>query len=589
MANRVNVNINANDLSRRGINSLRRSMDRMQRDARRAGGTIQFNVRVDPGSSRRELRRLQRQMRGRPVNINARLDPQPPPSGLLRRLRATLGRGVGVPVRVRINRSRLLGPFRALGGLVSGTMQDGVAQGIFQGFKSGGPLGIAFLATLLLSAAAVLGAALSGILVTALGGAFVGIGLASAFQSKQVQHTWSRTLANIKKEFEGVGEPLIPVLDEALKRLHEMAHKAGPALKEALEKTAPATEKFINSLMDGFESFGENAFDRIMESWNVFAPVFGEQWDEFMGELGDAFGDMADLVAQHPEEIAMALEIVFEALELIVRTVTFLGETWVNMVDLALTAVSFLGKGIEQMGLIALTAFEAVINGAVSAFGWIPGVGDQLKTAQEAFKEFKKGAEEDLHAIASAGDVAKEALDRMNKKRKLEADISSWQSQLSKARADLKKTTSQKARAKLAADIADLMRKTKAARAQLAALNGKTATTYVKTVYTSTSQGGHPTQRRKATGGVIGAAATGGVRSNLTMVGEAGPELVRLPAGSSVRSNPDTRRIMNERAVGGAGQLVFKSSGRRVDDLLLEILREAIHDRGGDPVVVLGG
>ena len=588
MANRVNVNINANDLSRRGINSLRRSMDRMQRQARRSGGTIQFNVRVDPGSSRREMRRLRREMRGRPVTITTNLDPSPPPSGFLRRLQARLARGVGVPVRVRINRSRLLGPLRSLGGVVSGTMQDGIAQGIFQGFKQGGPLGIAFLATLLVSAAAVLGAALSGILVTALGAGFVGVGLASAFQSKQVQHTWSRTLANIKKEFAGVGEPLIPVLDRALKRLHEMAHDAGPALKEALEKTAPATEKFINSLMDGFESFGANAFDRIMESWNVFAPVFGEQWDEFMGELGDAFGDMADLVAQHPEEIAMALEVVFEVIELIVRAVTFLGETWVNMVDLALTAVSFLGKGIEQMGLIALTAFEAVINGAVSAFGWIPGVGDQLKTAQEAFKEFKKGAEEDLHAIASAGDVAKEALDRMNKKRKLEADISSWQSQLSKARADLKKTTSQKARAKLAADISDLMRKTKAARAELAALNGKTATTYVRTVkYGIGAEAANAA--RKATGGIIGAAATGGVRNNLTMVGEAGPELVRLPAGSSVKSNPDTRRFFGQQNVPSRGQLIFKSSGRRVDDLLLEILREAIHDRGGDPVVVLGG
>ena len=38
-----------------------------------------------------------------------------------------------------------------------------------------------------------------------------------------------------------------------------------------------------------------------------------------------------------------------------------------------------------------------------------------------------------------------------------------------------------------------------------------------------------------------------------------------------------------------AAQFMFKSSGRRVDDLLLEILREAIHQRGGDPVAVLGG
>jgi hypothetical protein len=89
--------------------------------------------------------------------------------------------------------------------------------------------------------------------------------------------------------------------------------------------------------------------------------------------------------------------------------------------------------------------------------------------------------------------------------------------------------------------------------------------------------------------GKVGAAATGGVRSNMTMVGENGPELVNLAPGSHVRSNPDTRRLMRGGGGGGGAAFIFKSSGRRVDDLLLEILREAIHQRGGDPVAVLGG
>lgn len=46
----------------------------------------------------------------------------------------------------------------------------------------------------------------------------------------------------------------------------------------------------------------------------------------------------------------------------------------------------------------------------------------------------------------------------------------------------------------------------------------------------------------KAAGGIVGAAASGGIRSNLTWVGERGPELLDLPAGSRVWSNPDSRR-----------------------------------------------
>ena len=47
---------------------------------------------------------------------------------------------------------------------------------------------------------------------------------------------------------------------------------------------------------------------------------------------------------------------------------------------------------------------------------------------------------------------------------------------------------------------------------------------------------------RKAAGGIVGAAASGGLRSSLTWVGEQGPELLDLPAGSRVWSNPDSRR-----------------------------------------------
>ncbi|MFE0801081.1 hypothetical protein [Streptomyces sp. NPDC058812] len=50
----------------------------------------------------------------------------------------------------------------------------------------------------------------------------------------------------------------------------------------------------------------------------------------------------------------------------------------------------------------------------------------------------------------------------------------------------------------------------------------------------------------KATGGIIGGAASGGARGSWTMVGEHEPELVRLPYGSRVYSGPDTRRMQQQ-------------------------------------------
>lgn len=52
-----------------------------------------------------------------------------------------------------------------------------------------------------------------------------------------------------------------------------------------------------------------------------------------------------------------------------------------------------------------------------------------------------------------------------------------------------------------------------------------------------------------AHGGIIGGAATGGARGSFTWVGEQGPELVQLPFGSTVHSNPDSQRML---AAGGS-------------------------------------
>lgn len=47
-----------------------------------------------------------------------------------------------------------------------------------------------------------------------------------------------------------------------------------------------------------------------------------------------------------------------------------------------------------------------------------------------------------------------------------------------------------------------------------------------------------------AHGGIVGTAANGGLRSGMTLVGEHGPELVQLPPGSHVHSNPDSQRLV---------------------------------------------
>jgi hypothetical protein len=84
----------------------------------------------------------------------------------------------------------------------------------------------------------------------------------------------------------------------------------------------------------------------------------------------------------------------------------------------------------------------------------------------------------------------------------------------------------------------------------------------------------------------VGAAAAGGVHGSLTMINEQGPELVRLPTGSTVFTNPDSQRMLNQAlatAGGGPGalQLEWVGAPDPALDALWTALRAHIRVRGG--------
>ncbi len=83
-----------------------------------------------------------------------------------------------------------------------------------------------------------------------------------------------------------------------------------------------------------------------------------------------------------------------------------------------------------------------------------------------------------------------------------------------------------------------------------------------------------------AAGGIAGA-ATGGVRSNLTMVGEHGPELVQLSAGSRVYNNAQTQGMLGGMGGGGQMQLELRIVGS--DSKFMTALMNQVRIMGGDP------
>ncbi|MFD9256923.1 hypothetical protein [Streptomyces sp. NPDC059538] len=238
-------------------------------------------------------------------------------------------------------------------------------------------------------------------------------------------------------------------------------------------------------------------------------------------------------------------------------------------------------QALDDLAGATMKAAEAALaNGQgwdVASAIWERGRGQLLESAQAM------GMTE-----AQAASLADQILRTPDKTAVLRGNMEDLQAKLNNARAQLAVVPDSR-RAEIRANIADLESKIYQARSLL----GGMKTDYeVRVHYRQIGyipSGGHDFEGY-AHGGVIGAAG-GGPRSRMTLVGEQGPELVDLAPGSRVRSNPDSKRIAAGMAGGGGGPTVLeiRSSGSRVDDFILEILRKSIRVQGGDVQLVLGG
>lgn len=98
-----------------------------------------------------------------------------------------------------------------------------------------------------------------------------------------------------------------------------------------------------------------------------------------------------------------------------------------------------------------------------------------------------------------------------------------------------------------------------------------------------------------AAGGIVGA-AVGGIHNGLRWVGEQGPELMDVPAGTTVHSAADSQRMMRQAqgSGGGGGVFSFAKSGNAVLDELAAWVLERLQytartDFAGDPGLMFGG
>ncbi|RPE34912.1 phage tail tape measure protein [Kitasatospora cineracea] len=180
-----------------------------------------------------------------------------------------------------------------------------------------------------------------------------------------------------------------------------------------------------------------------------------------------------------------------------------------------------------------------------------------------------------------ARELTNTILETPDKTAYLRGDITDLKAKLADAEAALKNAKGEK-RVQLSAEIDQLKHDLALAQSNVDSLHGKTIT--ITTDFQSRYlDAGIP----RAMGGVVGSAATGGQRSGMTWVGEHGPELVRLPVGSTVYPSGQSRTMA---AAQSSGPVVVQLewAGAAAGDEFMSWLRRSIRIKGGNVQTVLG-
>ncbi|MFF4752650.1 hypothetical protein ACWD5R_11460 [Streptomyces sp. NPDC002514] len=189
----------------------------------------------------------------------------------------------------------------------------------------------------------------------------------------------------------------------------------------------------------------------------------------------------------------------------ILEAARIFGNGMIDITQAAAQAAPFVVRAFGMISRSILDAIDIAVSVPAKMFGFLPGIGDKLKAANRQFDQFKDGYIATLGAAESkAGDFAASATKNLAP-RQLQMNIANWNAQIDAAKAKLKTVPASK-QAALKATIKDLQDKIASARAQLNALNGKTATTYVQTVRLG---GSGPYRGKEVPAGATGGLFTG--------------------------------------------------------------------------------
>ncbi|MFF9084428.1 hypothetical protein ACF1BR_32550 [Streptomyces rubiginosohelvolus] len=294
----------------------------------------------------------------------------------------------------------------------------------------------------------------------------------------------------------------------ALGRLGGMAGKAfGPLFGELFEWSGKATSALMDGLAGAIKwlspvfkdlSFGVKSVNDVL---SILAPTVRDTASAIFGSFMPSFGEV-DKAVGPLQRLSNTIKDNKGAIQEFARVggnamITVAGAIIENL-PTALGVFRMVTGGM-------VSAMGGVLHGAAKAFGWIPGIGDKLRSADRTFNSFKDSYISGLKsAEAKTREFAAGALPKLEQG-KLKMNINNWTSQIETAKAKLKTVPPDK-QAELRAEISDLQRKVASAKASLSSLHDKVVTVTTRHVVVggqARTSGSHGSQLKYAGGGPI--------------------------------------------------------------------------------------
>lgn len=394
-------------------------------------------------------------------------------------------------------------------------------------------------------------------------------------QAEKIKHQWLETTRYVINGIKEISQPLIPVMDTVRGQIKSVGHEFKPILESVLAMGKVPLQSFAKKLGEGIKELGP-AIKPVMESFYTILDTIGPMLPGIFKDMADALIDLSGVMIENRDLFGAVFYAMAESVPVAISAIANLISFFRTLMQASAEAYAYVVSGVLEVADGVLAAVQSMYEGLAGLGG---PFAENLKGPIASLKETRA---EIQGMIGDAKNVPKII--------KLRGDIADLEGKLNSAKRQLKDPNLTKSRkAKLNAEISQLQSAIWRAKQALASVQGKTVTIFVKTEVQSDLSRAALRAATRAHGGVVGggisAFAQGGVAGAggaTALVGEHGPELVRLPYGSTVIPAGQTRAMaaaQSGAATGGRVSTTFQSASASLVEVVkkvIEALKEVI-------------